>query len=139
MHEAYTERCTQLAKPYAMKKILLYLQIFVMCSVGLRAQTPEHKWVNEIKQTDHSDLIHKTYYSEIHQTEIGYSIALPQGYEEKKNSDRGILDAINSALKPPAEITDLERIFRVPSLESFFESVSSAVIVLGNFGKLGML
>lgn len=80
--------CTQLVKRHAMIKILFSLQILVTCSVGLRAQTPGHKWVNEIEQNDHSGLMHSTYFSEIHQTEIGYSIALPLGYEEKENAHK---------------------------------------------------
>lgn len=71
-----------------MKKILLSLQIFVTCSIGLTAQAQEHKWVNEIEQNDYSGLIHSTYFSKIHQTGIGYSIALPPGYEKKKNANK---------------------------------------------------
>lgn len=80
--------CTQLSKLNIMKKILLPLLHIVICSIGLQAQTSEHKWVNEMPQNDLNNLIHLTYYSKIHQTAIGYTIALPQGYEQKKNANK---------------------------------------------------
>lgn len=71
-----------------MKKTFLPLLLFVICLSGLKAQTDEHKWVNEMLQNDLNNLIHETYYSKIHQTTIGYTISLPQGYEEKKNANK---------------------------------------------------
>ncbi|TGV01644.1 alpha/beta hydrolase [Flavivirga rizhaonensis] len=71
-----------------MKKILLLLLFFLMFLSGVKAQTREHKWVNEMHQKDYNNLIHLTYFSKIHQTAIGYTIALPQGYEEKKNANK---------------------------------------------------
>lgn len=69
-----------------MKKILFLLLHFIICSIGLKAQTPEHKWVNETLLSNHPELEHKGYFSEIHQTEIGYTIAFPPGYHEKENA-----------------------------------------------------
>ena len=54
----------------------------------MQAQTREHKWVNDMHPNDLNNLIHLTYFGKINQTAIGYTIALPQGYEEKKNADK---------------------------------------------------
>lgn len=71
-----------------MKKNLLTLSISIVCSMPLNAQAPEHKWVNEISWSDTLDLKHRIYYSQMQQTEIGYSIALPPGYYDKKNASK---------------------------------------------------
>lgn len=71
-----------------MKDILLPLLLGLICSIGLKAQTPEHNWVNEIK-SERDPLaipIHQTYYSKIHQTEVGYTIALPPEYNQNENT-----------------------------------------------------
>ena len=53
-------------------------------SFTLNAQTDDHRWVNEIPKNYPNELIHESYYSKINKTDIGYTIALPLGYNEKK-------------------------------------------------------
>jgi endo-1,4-beta-xylanase len=71
-----------------MKKITLSFLFFIIGSIVLKAQVPDHNWVNKVSSEKLGELIHKTYYSKIHQTEIGYSIALPSGYSNEKNANR---------------------------------------------------
>jgi enterochelin esterase-like enzyme len=78
----------QLSKLSIMKKIALSILFFVIGSIILNAQRTDHKWVNEVPSEKLGELIHETYYSKIHQTEIGYSIALPSGYSNEKNANK---------------------------------------------------
>ncbi|MBI1307598.1 MAG: 1,4-beta-xylanase [Bacteroidetes bacterium] len=60
----------------------------ICLSFSLNAQTDDHKWVNEIPENYPRGLVHKTFYSELNKTEIGYSIALPPGYSDSANANR---------------------------------------------------
>lgn len=64
------------------------LVVFIIISTIIKAQTRNHKWINELSGDAPINLIHSTYYSEIHQTDIGYTIALPPGYWEMNNTDK---------------------------------------------------
>ncbi|OEJ98496.1 hypothetical protein A8C32_04590 [Flavivirga aquatica] len=69
------------------KHIIYFLFAFSLFNIN--AQTPEHKWVNKIpEENKRENLWHKTYYSKIHKTKIGYNIYLPKGYYNKKNKNR---------------------------------------------------
>lgn len=71
-----------------MKKVLFTIVVFAIGSVVIIALNPDHKWINNVSSEYPDELLHKTFYSNIHQTEIGYSISLPPGYSDKKNSNR---------------------------------------------------
>jgi len=69
-----------------MRHIYLFLTFLCVCSSF--AQKKEHKWFNEISLEHSNGIIHDSYFSEIHQTDIGFSIALPQGYNDANNVER---------------------------------------------------
>ena len=71
-----------------MKKTTFSILFIVIGSIILKAQSPDHKWVNEVSSEHLGEVMHKTFYSKIHQTEIGCSIALPPGYSNEKNVNR---------------------------------------------------
>ena len=43
----------------------------------------EHKWIHDFPKKGVDGLLHHTYYSKIHSTNIGYTIALPKGYSKE--------------------------------------------------------
>lgn len=71
-----------------MKKATFSVLLFLIGTIVIKAQSLDHKWVNEVSIEYPDEIMHKTYYSKIHQTEIGYSIALPPGYSDKNNVNR---------------------------------------------------
>ena len=61
--------------------------LFFFNSISLNAQNQGHKWINNFLDEDVDGLLHRNYYSEIQQTRIGYTIALPKDYFNEKNAD----------------------------------------------------
>ena len=66
----------------------IFIVIFLIWSNILNGQNVEHKWVNEFPEDLDNGLLHCTYFSKIHQTSIGYTIALPKDYNKKENIDK---------------------------------------------------
>ncbi|MCK5368204.1 MAG: prolyl oligopeptidase family serine peptidase [Cyclobacteriaceae bacterium] len=66
---------------------LLTSLFLVICLSGLNVKSQEHKWINYFPEENGDGLLHRTYYSNIHDTMIGYTIALPMNYFKKENSD----------------------------------------------------
>ena len=65
----------------------LIIIFFFFNSISLNAQNQGHKWINNFPDEDVDGLLHRNYYSEIQQTRIGYTIALPKDYFNEKNAD----------------------------------------------------
>jgi enterochelin esterase-like enzyme len=67
-------------------KLLTFLLLFI-CLTGVNVNSQEHKWINDFPEMEGNGLLHRTYYSKIHNTSIGYTIALPKDYFKEENTD----------------------------------------------------
>jgi len=69
-------------------KIKIFTLLFIiLCSINLTGQDPEHSWINQFPEEDGDGLLHQTYFSAIHKTNIGYTISLPKDYFKEENND----------------------------------------------------
>ncbi len=68
-----------------MKTKLLTSLVLLICFDGCNLINQEHKWINDFPKKGVDGLIHQTYYSNIHKTSIGYTIALPKNYDKEKD------------------------------------------------------
>ena len=68
-----------------MKTKLLTSLVLLICFNGCNLINQEHKWINDFPKKGVDGLMHQTYYSNIHKTSIGYTIALPKNYDKEKD------------------------------------------------------
>jgi len=102
----------------------------------LSGQNPEHKWINHFPEEEDVDgLLHRTYYSEIHQTRIGYTIALPKDYSEEKNINKKYPELFNVSIAMAGGYQWEKQISEARNIDSEYQTTDNSWDLAKKYAK----